>query len=31
VLEQDKASVRKVFYASTYEHAKEAVELFKKK
>lgn len=35
VLEQDKASVkesvRKVFYASSYEHAKEAVELFKKK
>jgi putative transposase len=35
VLEQDKASVkeslRKIFYASTYEHAKEAVELFKKK
>lgn len=35
VLEQDKASVktsvRKVFYASTYEHAKEAVELFKKR
>lgn len=35
VLEQDKASVkasvRRVFYASTYEHAKEAVELFKKK
>ncbi len=35
VLEQDNASVkesvRKVFYASTYEHAKEAVELFKKK
>jgi putative transposase len=35
VLEQDKASVkesvRKVFYASTYEHAKEAVELFRKK
>ena len=35
VLEQDKASVkesaRKVLYASTYEHAKEAVELFKKK
>lgn len=35
VLEQDKVSVkesvRKVFYASTYEHAKEAVELFKKK
>lgn len=35
VLEQDrgsvKESVRKVFYASTYEHAKEAVELFKKK
>jgi len=35
VLEQDRASVkesvRKVFYASTYEHAKEAVELFKKK
>jgi len=35
VLEQDKASVResvrKVFYASTYEHAREAVELFKKK
>jgi transposase-like protein len=35
VLEQDKASVkesvRKVFYASTYEHAKEAAELFKKK
>ena len=35
VLEQDEAavkeSVRKVFYASTYEHAKEAVELFKKK
>ncbi len=35
VLEQDQASVkesvRKVFYASTYEHAKEAVELFKKK
>jgi transposase-like protein len=35
VLEPDRASVkesvRKVFYASTYEHAKEAVELFKKK
>jgi putative transposase len=35
VLEQDKAavkeSVRKVFYASTYEHAREAVEMFKKK
>lgn len=35
VLEQDKASVkesvRKIFYASTYEHAKEAVEMFKKK
>ncbi|MEW5818257.1 MAG: IS256 family transposase [Spirochaetota bacterium] len=35
VLEQDKASVResvrKVFYASTYEHAKEAMERFKKK
>ena len=35
VLEQDRASVkesvRKVFYASTYEHAKEAVEMFKKK
>ena len=35
VLQQDrasvKASVRKVFYASTYDHAKEAVELFKKK
>ena len=35
VLEDDKASVmrslRKVFYASTYEHAKEALELFKKK
>ncbi|MEW6054952.1 MAG: IS256 family transposase [Nitrospirota bacterium] len=35
VLEQDKVSVkesvRKVFYASTYEHAKEAVEMFKKK
>jgi putative transposase len=35
VLEQDKASVkesvRKVFYASTYEHAQEAVEMFKKK
>ena len=35
VLEQDKASVkesvRKVFYASTYEHAKEALEMFKKK
>jgi transposase-like protein len=35
VLEQDRASVkesvRKIFYASTYEHAKEAVELFKKK
>jgi transposase-like protein len=35
VLEQDKKavkeSVRKVFYASTYEHAKEAVEMFKKK
>jgi transposase-like protein len=35
VLEKDKTSVkesvRKVFYASTYEHAKEAVELFKKK
>jgi putative transposase len=35
VLEQDRASVkesvRRVFYASTYEHAKEAVELFKKK
>jgi len=34
-LEQDRASVkesvRKVFYASTYEHAKEAVEMFKKK
>jgi transposase-like protein len=26
-----KESVRRVFYASTYEHAKEAVELFKKK
>jgi transposase-like protein len=25
-----KESVRKVFYASTYEHAKEAIELFKK-
>ena len=25
-----KESVRKIFYASTYEHAKEAVELFKK-
>jgi transposase-like protein len=35
VLEQDRASVkesvRKVFYDSTYEHAKEAVEMFKKK
>ena len=35
VLEQDRASVkesvRKVFYASTYEHAKEALEMFKKK
>jgi len=35
VIKQDRASVkesvRKVFYASTYEHAKEAVELFKKK
>ena len=35
VLDQDKKavkeSVRKVFYASTYEHAKEAVEMFKKK
>jgi putative transposase len=35
VLEQDKKAVkeslRKVFYASTYEHAKEAVEMFKKK
>ncbi|HAM51186.1 MAG TPA: hypothetical protein DCP92_11045 [Nitrospiraceae bacterium] len=35
MLEQDRASVkesvRKVLYASTYEHAKEAVELFKKK
>src|SRR4030065_1659425 len=35
VREQDRASVkesvRKVFYASTYEHAREAVELFKKK
>ena len=35
VLEQDRASVkesvRKVFYASTYEHVKEAVELFKKR
>ncbi len=35
VLQQDRASVkesvRKVFYASTYEHAKEAVEMFKKK
>ncbi len=35
VLEQDKKavkeSVRRVFYASTYEHAKEAVEMFKKK
>ena len=35
VLQQDRASVkesvRKVFYASTYEHAKEAVELFRKK
>lgn len=35
VLEDDKTSVmgslRKVFYASTYEHAKEALELFKKK
>jgi putative transposase len=35
VLQQDRASVknsvRKVFYASTYEHAKEAVELCKKK
>lgn len=34
VLKQDKAnvkeSVRKIFYASTYEHALEAVELFKK-
>ena len=34
-LEQDRASVkesvRKVFYASTYEHAKEALEMFKKK
>lgn len=35
VLEHDRASVResvrKVFYASTYEHAKEALEMFKKK
>jgi transposase-like protein len=35
VLEQDRASVkesvRKVFYASTYEHAKEALVMFKKK
>jgi putative transposase len=35
VLDKDKASVkesvRKVFYASTYEHAREAVEMFKKK
>jgi transposase-like protein len=35
VLDKDRASVkesvRKVFYASTYEHAKEAVEMFKKK
>lgn len=35
VLEQDKASVkesvRKVLYASTYEHAKEALEIFKRK
>ena len=35
VLEQDKASVkesvRKVFYASSYEHAREGVEMFKKK
>jgi len=35
VLKQDRAevkeSVRKVFYASTYEHAKEAVEMFRKK
>lgn len=34
VLTQDRAdvkeSVRKIFYASTYEHAKEAIELFKK-
>jgi len=34
VLKQDRAnvkeSVRKIFYASTYEHAKEAMELFKK-
>ena len=34
-LEQDRASVKesvwKVFYASTYEHAKEAVEMFKEK
>lgn len=34
VLKKDRAevkeSVRKVFYASTYEHAKEAIELFKK-
>ena len=34
VLVQDrpkvKESVRKIFYASTYEHAKEAIELFKK-
>jgi len=33
VLTQDRASVkesvRKIFYASTYEHAKEAIELFK--
>ena len=34
VLAQDRASVResvrRIFYASTYEHAKEAIELFKK-
>ena len=34
VLKQDRAavkeSVRKVFYASTYEHAKEAIEMFKR-
>ncbi len=35
VLKEDKEkvkdSIRKIFYASTYEHAKEAIELFKKK
>ena len=34
VLKEDrsrvKASVRKIFYASTYEHAKEAIEMFKR-